>query len=843
MDQIRSHVAPKNVARSFRMLGVGFLAAMVLLVLSLFSSLGNDQLFVVMVFGLLALAVLGALSLLAIAGGLLQWKPSDRDRLVVNQIADIADEALVAVDSLSGIVYANAAYLKMAAAKNSGEIRPVQRLFPDGGEVAEAIYRLSSAAREGRMASEEFRLAKGLEGDRPAWYRVKTVPLAGQRRAKLSLWSVTDISLERERQENIFRELQQAIDYLDQAPAGFFSVNARSEVLYFNATLAGWLGYDLAQFSSTGLTLPDIVANNGETLVTEISGHPGETRIETIDLDLRRRNGQTFPVRLLHQVTWDKGGTAEASRTLVLSRVPGSESDDGRRIAEIRFSRFFNYSPLAIATVTREGRVLRTNAPFKRLFLPGTVDPASSPDTETILSFLLPPDADRLLAKIVEASDGQGDIESVDFQLAGSTRSARFYVTAAESSGPDEGEAAIVYALDTTEQRALEAQFAQAQKMQAVGELAGGVAHDFNNVLQGILGYADLLLVNHRPTDPSFNDIMEIKQNANRAAGLVRHLLAFSRRQTLRPSVFQFTEVLSDATALLKRLIGERIDLSFKHGRDLWQVMADPTQFEQVIVNLAMNARDAMPNGGRLSISTRNVGEGERDAFGDKSIPKADYVLIEVQDSGTGMQPDVLEKIFEPFFTTKEVGKGTGLGLSMVYGFVKQSGGFIFCESTLGEGTTFRILLPRHLELAKPEGTATDASTPTPAKVVADHTGEGTILLVDDETAVRAFGARALSQRGYKVIEAASGVEALDYLSDPSFSVDLVVSDVVMPEMDGPTLLKEMRAKGIKWPFIFASGYAEDAFSKNLPEGEQFGFLPKPFSLKQLIETVKAALP
>lgn len=843
MDQNRSYGAPKNVARSFRMLGVGILAAMVLLVLSLFSSLGNDQLFVMMVFGLLGLAVLGALSLLAIAGGLLEWKSSDRDRLVVNQIADIADEALVAVDSLSGIVYANAAYLKMAAAKNSGEIRPVQLLFPDGGEVAEAIYRLSSAAREGRMASEEFRLAKGLEGDRPAWYRVKTVPLADQHLSKLSLWSVADISLERERQESIFRELQQAIDYLDQAPAGFFSVNAKGEVLYFNATLAGWLGYDLAQFNSGGLKLSDIVANDGATLLTDFSGNSGETRVETIDLDLRRRNGQTFPVRLLHQMNWDQSGAPSPSRTLALSRIPGSESDDGRRVAEIRFSRFFNHSPLAIATVTRDGTILRTNAPFKRLFQSFNDGSPDLPEEHTIFKFLAAADADRLSAKINEASEGQGDIEPVDFQLAGSTRSARFYVTAAESTGPDEGEAAIVYALDTTEQRALEAQFAQAQKMQAVGELAGGVAHDFNNVLQGILGYADLLLVNHRPTDPSFNDIMEIKHNANRAAALVRHLLAFSRRQTLRPSAFQFTEVLSDATALLKRLLGERIDLTFKHGRDLWPVMADSTQFEQVIVNLAMNARDAMPNGGRLLISTRNLSEGESADLGDKTIPKAEYVMIEVQDSGTGMPPDVLEKIFEPFFTTKEVGKGTGLGLSMVYGFVKQSGGFIFCESTPGDGTTFRILLPRHIEMAEGDQASEHTAPPSAPRVVADHTGQGTILLVDDETAVRAFGARALSQRGYKVIEAASGLEALEFLSDETFTVNLVVSDVVMPEMDGPTLLKEMRAKGLKWPFIFASGYAEDAFRKNLPEGEQFGFLPKPFSLKQLIETVKAALP
>ena len=843
MDQIRSNGIPKNAARSARMLAIGFLVAIAVLGISTFSSLGNDQIFIVMVFSVLALAVLGALAVLALGSGILQIRSSDGDRLVINQIADIAEEGFIAIESSARIAYANATYLRMAAAKNIGEVRPVQRLFPESGDVAEAIYRLSEAAREGRASTEEFRLSKSLEGDRPAWYRVKTVPLADQKLGDLSLWSVADISLERERQENIFQELQQAIDYLDQAPAGFFSLKATGEILYFNATLAGWLGYDLAQFHSGGLRISDLVANDSENLLTQLTGAAGEARVETIDLDFRRRNGQTFPVRILHQVSFDQNGVPGASRSLVLSRVPGSDGDEGRRIAEVRFSRFFNHSPLAIATVTKEGRVLRTNSPFIRLFQSLTDEAGGNHEQASIVKCLLPPDADRLLVKIVEASEGQGDIEPVDFQLAGSTRSARFYVTAAESSGPDEGEAAIVYALDTTEQRALEAQFAQAQKMQAVGELAGGVAHDFNNVLQGIIGYADLLLVNHRPTDPSFNDIMEIKQNANRAAGLVRHLLAFSRRQTLRPSVFQFTEVLSDATALLKRLIGERIDLTFKHGRDLWQVMADPTQFEQVIVNLAMNARDAMPNGGRLSISTRNVSEGEKDTFGDKSIPKADYVLIEVQDSGTGMSPDVLEKIFEPFFTTKEVGKGTGLGLSMVYGFVKQSGGFIFCESKPGGGTTFRILLPRHHEVAVPEGATAEASTPEPAKVVADHTGQGTILLVDDETAVRAFGARALSQRGYKVFEAASGLEALEFLSDPSFSVDLVVSDVVMPEMDGPTLLKEMRAKGIKWPYIFASGYAEDAFSKNLPEGEQFGFLPKPFSLKQLIEAVKAALP
>ena len=840
MNEVRTTDFSESRSRSLRWITASVVVA-VLVLTGVSAFLFDVDRVLLMTAALVLFALVGVVLLLAVLFGQIEFSSLALNRWVLSRVADVAEEGFIAVDSSARIIYANETYQRMASAKSIGEVLPVERLFPVGGEVAEAIYRLSLAARERRAGTEEFRLSKGLEGDKPAWYRVRTSPLEGPRQIDLSLFSVADISLERERQENIFQELQQAIDYLDQAPAGFFSLDQKGDIVYFNATLAGWLGYDLAQFSAGGLRISDIVANQNESLLIDLTGKSGQTRVETLDIDLRRSNGQTFPVRVLHQLTFDDQGVLGASRSIVLSRVPGSESDEGRRIAEIRFSRFFNHSPLAIATVTKEGLVLRTNAPFGRLFQKGGDGVTGENEPLSILRFLLPQDADRLGAKIIEASEGRGDIEPVDFQLAESSRSARFYVTAAESSGPDEGEAAIVYALDTTEQRALEAQFAQAQKMQAVGELAGGVAHDFNNVLQGILGYADLLLVNHRPTDPSFNDIMEIKQNANRAAGLVRHLLAFSRRQTLRPSAFQFTEVLSDATALLKRLIGERIDLTFQHGRDLWPVMADPTQFEQVIVNFAMNARDAMPNGGRLSISTRNVSEGEKDAFGDKSIPKADYVLIEVQDSGTGMPPDVLEKIFEPFFTTKEVGKGTGLGLSMVYGFVKQSGGFIFCESKPGEGTTFRILLPRHLEAAQAEGVVADV--PAPAKVVADHTGQGTILLVDDETAVRAFGARALSQRGYKVIEASSGLEALEFLSDPAFTVDLVVSDVVMPEMDGPTLLKELRAKGIKWPFIFASGYAEDAFSKNLPDGEEFGFLPKPFSLKQLIETVKTALP
>jgi two-component system cell cycle sensor histidine kinase/response regulator CckA len=375
--------------------------------------------------------------------------------------------------------------------------------------------------------------------------------------------------------------------------------------------------------------------------------------------------------------------------------------------------------------------------------------------------------------------------------------------------------------------------------MDTVGQLAGGVAHDFNNVLTAIIGFSDLLLANHRPSDPSFQDIMNIKQNANRAAGLVRQLLAFSRRQTLRPQVLGLGEVLSDLSILLTRLLGENVKLQLVHGRDLWPIKADLNQFETVVINLAVNARDAMPKGGSMTIRTRNLAAREVAGFGYKPLPEADYVLVEVEDNGTGMTPEVQSKIFEPFFTTKDVGKGTGLGLSTVYGIIKQTGAHIFVSSELGRGTVFRLFVPRHVPAA---GEKAAPAITEAGPEIADLTGSATVLLVEDEEAVRAFAARALASRGYKVYEAASGIEALEVMEETGGKIDLVVSDVVMPELDGPSLLRELRKTRPDLKIIFISGYAEDAFKKNLPDGEDFHFLPKPFSLKQLAVAVKETL-
>jgi two-component system cell cycle sensor histidine kinase/response regulator CckA len=791
-----------------------------------------------LILGLLAFfAMAGIFFLLAAAIGVVQFAGQVARNDTTKLMADTAAEGLVVVDEDGRIIYANETYLALAGSK-AGEVRTVERLFTGAPEVSEAIYRLAQAAREHRNAAEEIRLSPSLDGIHEfGWYRVRVRPLPRPGQRTVAMWIVADVTHERERQENVFQELQHAIDYLDHAPAGFLSVDPDGSIVYLNATIASWLDYDLAQVGSGGLTLSDVLPRNVVDLMTSFSGEPGSVRTEPFDLDLRRRNGQLLPVRLYHRVAFGQDGRPGPSRTLVLNRSPGLDVDEKQRAAEVRFARFFNNTPIAIATVEGSGRILQSNASFSRLF--GNSVRAGEGEGTSLVQAFRPEEAAQFEAVLRAAAESPSDIPPLELHLRGEGGgSVRIWVTPVSAAdGADER--AIVYALDTTDLRTVQEQLAQAQKMNAVGQLAGGVAHDFNNVLQAIIGYCDLLLANHRPTDPSFQDIMQIKQNANRAAGLVRQLLAFSRRQTLMPEVLNLNDRLSDLHILLRRLLGERVEPTFNHARDLWFVKADVNQFEQVIMNLAVNARDAMPEGGKLHVRTANVTAAEAARLNVTGMPPAEYVLVEVSDTGTGMPPEIVEKIFEPFFTTKEVGKGTGLGLSTVFGIVKQSGGFIDVASTPGEGTTFRIYLPRHVP---EEVEAVPEAANAERKPAADLTGQGTILLVEDEDPVRAVNARALSARGYTVLEAASGVEALQIIADRGTPVDLVVSDVVMPEMDGPTLLGELRKLHPDLKVIFVSGYAEDAFRKNLPEGEDFNFLAKPFGLRQLVEVVKQVM-
>ncbi|EJW10426.1 multi-sensor hybrid histidine kinase [Rhodovulum sp. PH10] len=790
---------------------------------------------------LAALGTVGVFSLLATATGILRLAGRSDGASVYRRVLEDAFDGIAVTDQNGRVVYANPTYRQLVDAGEVGDVRPVERVFIGDPDVSEAVYRLLKAAREGRRLQEEVRVS-GVPGEPARWLQLRVRPLGRTGPdTRFTVWTVADVSRERERQENVFQELQHAIDYLDHAPAGFFSVDASGSIGYINATLAEWLDYDLAEVGSGGLGLGDIVSGNGAALLGATTAQPGEVKTEVLDLDLKTRGGKTLPVRLYHKVAYGADGASGASRTLVLNRAR-NEGFDPQRAAEVRFMRFFHNTPMAIATVDRAGRIARTNGLLARM-MQGLKGGEERPEGRSILAVVAERDRAALESAIARAAAGQGDIPPVDAALASETeRWARFYVTAVEE---EDQETAIVYALETTEQRALQKQVDQAQKMDSVGKLAGGIAHDFNNVLSAVMMATDFLLTAHKPTDPSFQDIMQIKQNANRAAALVRQLLAFSRRQTLRPQVLDLGEALSDISMLLRRLIGEKVALDVVHGRDLWPIKADISQFEQVIVNLAVNARDAMPDGGRLALRTANVPELESRRFASKGMPAGEYVMIEVADTGTGIPAEIIDRIFEPFFSTKEVGKGTGLGLSTVYGIIKQTGGFVYVESELGKGTTFRIFLPRHVptleEIEAANATLAPIVEGAKAPTGADHTGQGTILLVEDEEGLRGLNARGLSSRGYTVCEAGNGIEAIE-LIDAGQKVDLVVSDVVMPEMDGPTLLKELRKRHPDLKIIFVSGYAEEAFAKNLPEGGQFSFLAKPFTLKQLVAAVKETM-
>jgi signal transduction histidine kinase/ActR/RegA family two-component response regulator len=486
---------------------------------------------------------------------------------------------------------------------------------------------------------------------------------------------------------------------------------------------------------------------------------------------------------------------------------------------------FYRDAPIGVAITDAGGRVLEANEAFSKFFDRQTERLAVTDMVEAT-------DKAKVAEAISRAADGSST-GPVELRLAGgSERMAELHIRAAGAASPNR---VVLYLVDVSEQRALETKFAQSQKMQAVGQLAGGVAHDFNNLLTVIIGNSEFLLMRHPAGDPSFKEINEVHQNALRAATLVGQLLAFSRKQTLQPRVLALRDVIGELALMLRRLLREGIELKLEHGADLWAVNADETQISNAIINLVVNARDAMPKGGDVTIATTNEVTTQAKALGSGVMPPGDYVRIEVRDTGVGIPKEHLGKIFDPFFTTKPVGQGTGLGLATVYGIVKQTGGFITVDSDVGRGTAFRIYLPRHrAEVAA----AVEPELAAPR----DITGEDTILLVEDEDAVRSFAARALKLRGYNVLEASGGEEALEIVKQRPGAIHLLITDVVMPNMDGPTLVRAVKRLRPDMAVIFMSGYAEEAFRRNDERAEELHFLPKPFGLKQLAAKVKDVL-
>ena len=401
---------------------------------------------------------------------------------------------------------------------------------------------------------------------------------------------------------------------------------------------------------------------------------------------------------------------------------------------------------------------------------------------------------------------------------------------------------AVAYLVDVTDQKQMQAQLAQASKMQAIGQLAGGVAHDFNNLLTAILMNLSELETRHPLGDPSFEGLSRIRENALRAAGLVGQLLTFSRKVTVQRETLDVGELISNVTVMLRRLLPESVGLETDYGRNLPQIRADRQQLENAVMNLVVNARDAVRSkgGGVITVRAARLSEGEARQLGYDGQPMGEMALLEVADDGPGIPPDVMPKIFDPFFTTKAVGEGTGLGLATVYGIVKQMDGWIQPVSEPGKGAIFRIFLPVY---EPPVLVEPPAPAPPKGRAAArDLSGVGRILFVEDEDAVRKVSARLLRARGYEVIEAADGEEALVIAEENAGQIDLMISDVIMPGLDGPHLLKAARPYLAGAPVMFISGYAEAEFSKVLEGEEGVSFLPKPIDITVLAERVKQAL-
>lgn len=677
--------------------------------------------------------------------------------------------------------------------------------------ITKILLDITKRVRMGHAAQEIVKL-KGLKGDK-LLYRLTASELNNH--DGHIAFSVGDVSKVIDYNAN---ETEMK-SFLDKAPVGIFSINANGDFLYINSVATEWLG----RSSSKKLNLFRLLDVADDRRVF----FPSEKAI-----NLQKTYEHYFSVnkqfyRVFQRfVKVGKHDYVTCSVIFKSKRNRQSISLEGES-----FKRVFEDAPTGILLVDEKRNILSANQKFLQMIQ----RPAADLIGRSLDGFLNFSCKKAVLYALQKTFEKGSTLKPIEISFKGvKNDDLAAYISPLQEEDRIVG--AIVHFLSTSEQKKMEIQFVHSQRMQAVGQLAGGVAHDFNNLLTAMIGFCDLLLQRHSPAEQTFSDIMQIKQNANRAAGLVRQLLAFSRQQSLQPKVINITDTLSELSALLRRLLGPAIELKVKHARDLWFIKVDKGQFEQVVINLAVNARDAMENSGILKIITSNYENKKNFTQNHDTMPPGEYVLIEIEDTGSGISQDIVDRIFEPFFSTKAVGSGTGLGLSTVYGIVKQTGGVIFVDSVIQKGTKFRIFLPRHIPKEQEEMTLQED------KHLSDLTGTAHVLLVEDEDAVRMFAARALKDKGYEVIEASNGMEAIEHAKNNDTDIDLIITDVVMPGMEGPQMINEIRQFMPDVKVIFISGYAEDSFRKKLHNEDNIHFLPKPFNLKDLALKVKDIL-
>ncbi len=772
-------------------------------------------------FGMIALyayGLLGGLGLLLVHQF---YTGIDRSRQILGEVLEKSAEAHLITDPDGSTIYSNERFLRLTGGRGGDTLEDFAHAFQNAPEISATLQALREKAAPDGTASGECD-ARGPA--RTVWLQVTCQHIAGW--TGFIHWRFDDISRRHQMEVTLHEEREKLRDFTDNAPVGLFSVDEDGRFLFANGMLLRLLEITADDLIGTR-SLHEFIANPPKN-ARPCDCFPEGGDHQHGELTLRSALGRPFLADVTHSLTHGADGRV-ISRSIVYDMTSERQMQQALHESEDRFERLFEEAPVGICTLNADTTINDANQT-----LAGMLQMSEASIKGKKLSAIV---AEESRARVGDwlrrLSAGTSAESAIEVTLGGAHHAvAQLYARKFKGS-----ERFVLHFIDLTEQKNLERRFTQSQKMQAVGQLAGGIAHDFNNLLTAMIGFADLLLLRHKPGDPSFADITQIKQNANRAANMVRQLLAFSRQQTLQPRVLDLADVLTELSHLLRRLIGTNIDLRITHGADLGLIKADQGQMEQVLVNLVVNAKDAMPQGGKLAIRTENF-TNTRDlrVAPEEILPAGEWVTIAVEDTGTGIDAETLVRIFEPFFTTKDVGAGTGLGLATVHGIVHQTGGAIGVASEVGKGTTFTIYLPRH---AAAEATKTVEASEEKAPV-ADLTGSARILLVEDEDAVRIFSARALTNKGYQVVDAPGGALALQMLEEKKIEPEVLITDVMMPEMDGTTLAKIVREKYPQIKIVFISGYAEDRFKEHLGAGVYF--LPKPFTLKQLAEKVKSVI-
>ncbi len=746
---------------------------------------------------------------------------------LVREVLEGSRGSRLITDSADNTIYFNRKFEKLCRGVGPTTLATLTRLFHDGEENESASHFDLLAEQAQKGITDSIELFSKYE-DTERWLMVTAQPVLGY--AGHVHWRIDDVTQKYTVDSAIREEREKLIDFTDNAPVGFFSLDEDGKFVFANATFARWVGEDLRTLLSTGVLhtyLADPPKDANPYDLTEES-RPRQV----VEVRMKGAAGKTFLASINQVIVIEADGRVR-TRAVIHDLTSERKMSQALQASEDRFQRFFEEAPVGIVLINRDGLISDCNSAFA-VMLDQSIDDLERQEFATLIT---DEDRDRATAAIEKIDTGQRMNQILEIGVKG--KGVEKIVLQMHAKKFSQGGHVVLHFIDVTEQKSLETQFVQSQKMQAIGQLAGGIAHDFNNLLTAMIGFCDLLLLRHKPGDPSFSDIQQIKQNSNRASNLVRQLLAFSRQQTLRPKVQDITDILTEVSSLLRRLIGAGIELDLIHGGELGLVKVDEGQMDQVFMNMAVNARDAMNGTGSLTIESQNYSNTSPKELISEELPVGHWTLIKVTDTGTGIEKDTLEHIFEPFFTTKEVGEGTGLGLATVYGIIRQTDGFLDVQSKIGQGTTFSIYLPRASEIEEEE--AAQETDKEEDEIIQDLTGTERILLVEDEDAVRTFAERALTNKGYEVFSAYDGENALEvYEAEKEGGVNLLVTDVVMPGMDGPTLAQRLRQENPDLKIIFMSGYTEDKLKDHMGKG--IYFLPKPFTLKALAAKVKEVL-